>query len=242
MALTPPKQLGKHEGPILSSWVDLAIESFRLNLPLHITPGNHPVVHLAYWHCRLLAYLFMPSALSTDVFWATKEIIKLLTQHPRLRSPLNHHFSTLVAATLIQLSKVPKTRDEAVKLLRELHDTPSAQSAWDSSIRAAVAERLAQPETTGSGIQSRNLQRLADLAAATTDLAAAAVANAVATTNDSNPAQPVPEEHPVGGEEPPVKYRTMSDYEDLGFDPRPMLQAGYLNYFPAVGEAGLAAE
>jgi hypothetical protein len=234
MALTPPKQLGHHEGPILSSWVNLAIESFRLNLPLHITPGSHPVVHLAYWHCRLLAYLFMPSALSTDVFWAAKEIIKLLTQHPRLRSPLNHHFSTLVAATLIELSEVAKTRDEAIKLMRELHDKPFAQSAWDGAIMAAISEKVSRPET-GSGIDSHNLQHLADLATATTDLASAAAGPATAENAAAASGEAV-------AEEPPIKYRTMSNYEDLGFDPRPMLQAGYLNYFPTTEETGLAAE
>jgi hypothetical protein len=42
-------------------------------------------------------------------------------------------------------------------------------------------------------------------------------------------------------EEAPIKYRTRGDYEDLGFDPQPMLQAGYLNYF-AAAEPGVAAE
>ncbi|OIW24817.1 hypothetical protein CONLIGDRAFT_69375 [Coniochaeta ligniaria NRRL 30616] len=230
MALTPPKRCGHTQVPTLSSWVNLAIESFRLNLPPSITPDTHPVVHLAYWHCRLLAYLLMPSALSTDVFWAAKEIVKLLVRHSRLRSPLNHHFSSLVTAALIKLSEVAKTHDEAIKLLRELHDKPFAQSAWDGAIMAALAETLTRPETS-SGIASHNLQHLADLATATTDLAAAAAA-AVATDDNTAPEEV---------EEAPIKYRTMSDYEDLGFDPRPMLRAGYLNYF-ATGEAGLAAE
>lgn len=235
MALMPPKQLGQQEGPILSSWVNLAIESFRLNLPLDITPGSHPIVHLAYWHCRLLAYLFMPSSLSTDIFWAAKEIIKLLKLHPRLRSPLNHHFSTLVTATLLELSEVAKTRDEAIKLLRELHDKPFAKSAWDEPIMAAIDEKLSRAEP-GSGIDSHNLQHLADLATATTDLAAAGANAATTTTTSENAAA-----EEAAEEEPPVRYRTVSNYEDLGFDPRRMLQAGYLNYFPAAGDAGLSA-
>lgn len=246
MALTSPKQLGQYQIPMLSSWVNLSVESFRLNLPAHITPGSHPIVHLAYWHCRLLAYLFMPSSLSSDVLWASKEIVKLLKMHPRLRSPLNHHFSTLVVATLLELSEVAKTRDEAIKLLRELHDKPFARSAWDESIMAAVAEQLARPEA-GSSVDSHNLQHLADLATATTtDVAAAATSaptTTAAATATEDAAAAEEEEEEVVAEEPPVKYRTMSNYEDLGFDPRPMLRDGYLNYCPAAAtdEEGLGA-
>jgi hypothetical protein len=238
MVMSPPKQLGRHEGPIVSSWVDLAIESFRLNLPHSVTPSTYPVVHLAYWHCRLLAYLFMPSSITTDVFWAAKELVKELTRNRRLHSPLNHHFSALVAATVIELSQVAQTHDEAMKLLRELHDTPTAPSAWDSAIMAAVAEKLARPDAA-TGTNSHNLQHLADLATATTELATgAAASNAVAAGEDA----PAPAADESVADETPIKYRTMSNYEDLGFDPRPMLRIGYLNYFPATGDVGLSAE
>ena len=245
MALTPPKQLGAGQGPVISSWVNLAVESFRLNLPHHVTPGSHPVVHLAYWHCRLLAYLLMPSALSTDVFWAATEAVKLLLRHPQLRSPLNHHFSTLVTATLMELSDVSKTRDEALKLLRELYDKPFAPSAWDGAVSFAIAEKITRPGTSSGGMNSHNLQHLADLATATTEIAAAAAAvhaAAEAVAGGGGDDAPPPAVAEQAEEEPPIKYRTMSDYEDVGFDPRPMLQAGYLNYFPAVEGGSLAAE
>lgn len=218
------------------------MESFRLNLPLHVTPATHPVVHLAYWHIRLLAYLLMPSALSTDVIWAAKEIVTLLVQHPRLRSPLNHHFSSLVTATLLELSDVVKTRDDAATLLCQLHDKPFARSAWDGPVMAAY--KIARPGTgSGTGTAGHNLRHLADLATSTTlDLAAAAAATAVAA-GENNVAVVVESVETVEAveEAPPVKYRMMGDYEDLGFDPRPILQQGYLNYFAPV-ERGLAAE
>jgi len=232
MALTPSKNPGYNRLPILSSWINLAIESFRLNLPDHVTPGSHPIVHLAYWHCRLLGYLLMPSSRSADVFWAAKQIVKLLVQHPRLRSPLNHHFSALVCATLMELSDVAKTADEAVKLLRELQDKPFAQSAWDGAIMAALAEKLPRPGTGAGGGDSQSLQHLADLATATTDLAAATAAAATAAAGEGTAVAAVTAEVVVEVvEEPPIKYRTLDNYEDLGFDPRPMLRAGYLDYF-----------
>lgn len=222
MAMTPPKQLGSNEGPIVSSWVNLAIENVRLNLPPHITPGSHTVVHLAYWHCRLLAYLLMPSALSSDVFWAAKELVNLLMEHPRLHTPWNHHFSALAAATLLEAAKGSKGRDEATKILKELHDVHFAPSAWDTAIKSKIAEKILRPGTS-SGIDSYNLQHLADLATATTELTSASSA-----AKENAP--------PENNEEPPIKYRTANNYEDLGFDPRPMLQAGYLNYFAAEAE------
>jgi hypothetical protein len=227
MALAPPKQLHSNHGPVISSLVNLATESFRLNLPAHITPGSHPVVHLAYWHCRLLAYLLMPSSLSMDVLGAASELVNLLIQHPRLRTPLNHHFSTLAACTLLELARVAKTRDEATIQLRLLRGAPFAQSAWDAAIKGKIAEVVTRPGTS-SGVDSHNLQRLAEMA-----------------TAKSGPpdASSVPYENDAAedNEEAPIKYRTRGDYEDLGFDPRPMLQAGYLNYF-AAAEPGVAAE
>lgn len=185
------------------------MDMWRLNFPTDIDPVTQPVLHLAYWHCRLLAFLFMPSALSTDVAWAVKESVNLLTDNSQMLSPLNHHFTSLTAMCLLDLSKIEKTRDEAHGLLKQLLESNIAPSAWDGHIRDKIYE--ATRPTTSSGAEataSQSLQHLADLATATE----AVNAPAAPEKTDDLP-----------------KFRTSESYDDLGFDPRLMLRAGYLN-------------
>jgi hypothetical protein len=182
------------------------VEGFRINLPKTVTPDSHPLVHLAYWHVRLLAYLFSPSSLSSDLLWVCKESVGLLVASPHLVSPLNQHFTCLAGLCAAELSKVERTQDDAAK-----HVAPSA---WDAAIRdkigettraAAAATSTAEATTT----TDRNLQRLANLAAATT-----------AEVTKANAA----------GDSVLLPVRRRADnYEDAGFDPRPMLRSGYLN-------------
>lgn len=259
MVLSQPKNLGPSEERTISSWVNFAVDSFRLNFPPHLTPTTYPVPHLAYWHCRLLAYLFTPSALSTDALWAARESLHVLTQHPLLRTPLNHHFSSLTAGVLLELAKVDRTRDEALKVLRDMVATPFSPSAWDNAIRAKISDKL-RPVTGSGGIDSQNLQHLADLATATTELAAAIAPagtgpTTTITVTDNRPAgdQQTPQHQEQQQDEalqdeqqqqqqamehqpPPILFRVKENYEDLGFDPRPMLQVGYLNAFSSSSE------
>lgn len=178
---------------------------WRAHFPGDILPNVEPVLHLAYWHCRLLAFLFMPSALVTDVTWAVRESVRLLTSHPQMVSPLNHHFTSLTTLCLIEMAKGEKSHEEATQLLSNLLDASIAPSAWDESIRAKIRDAL-RPSTSSAAeaTASQSLQHLADLATAVEFPAADKV--------DDEP-----------------KFRTSDNYDDLGFDPRPVLRAGYLN-------------
>ena len=199
--------------------MNLAVESFRLNLAPNITPATHPLIHLAYWHCRLLSYLFSPAALSTDILWAAKSLVELLTAHPHLATPLTHHFSSLAALVLLELNGVDKTREEAAKLAKDILETSISPSAWDEAIREKISDKL--NPSVSSGVDSQGLQHLADLATATTTTPATA-----ATAANAAPATAATE-----AVDEPVVYRTADNYENAGFDPRPLLQAGYLNAF-----------
>lgn len=205
-SLTAPESLGPGSGAAASAAFNVNMEMWRADFPPDITPADFPVVHLAYWHCRLLAYLFMPSALATDIVWASKELVRLLVENPSLLSPLSHHFTCLASLSLLELTKVEKTREEATQLLKQILESHIAPSSWDSSIRDKIAETV-RPSTS-SGAEVQGLQHLADLAAATEVSTGAA-----------------PE---IKTDDVP-KFRTSDTYDDLGFDPRPMLRAGYLN-------------
>lgn len=205
----------------------LNMEMWRAHFPGDIPSDVEPVLHLAYWHCRLLAFLFMPSSLLTDVSWAVRESVSLLTTHSQMISPLNHHFTSLVALCLIELAKLEASRDEANLLLNRLLDANIAPSNWDEQIRVKIREALRRealrPSTSSAAeaTASRSLQRLADLATATENPTIGA------NHTGSIPIAPLAMA-PENMEELP-KFRTSDAYDDLGFDPRPMLREGYLS-------------
>ncbi|KAI0009162.1 hypothetical protein F4779DRAFT_384393 [Xylariaceae sp. FL0662B] len=206
VSLAPPHALSPDSGaaPILSSFFNLSIELFREILPSSITPSSHPILHLVYWHCRLLAYLFQTNAKSTDILWPCGETVELLLTHTQLCSPLNHHFFCLTTLALVELSKVEKTRDEATNLLRQLLESNLAPSTWDAVIRDRIAESI-RP-STAQAAASQSLQHLADLATATD----------IDTIKPEKNAEP-------------VAFRTSDNYDDVGFDPRTLTRGGYLN-------------
>ncbi|KAL8393671.1 hypothetical protein RB595_003418 [Gaeumannomyces hyphopodioides] len=250
---------------VLSQSLAVGIEMWRMDFPASITPKSHPVLHFAYWHCRLLSYLFTPSSQSTELLWAAKGLLDDLTASHVALSPLNHNVVALAGLCLAELAQVPKTREEARDLIaNELMGGNTAPSTWDNFIRekmAAMEASAFRPTSSASasasaGIEataSQSLQRLADLAAATkTDLAATASAAAAVMNSSSNSKSEntasngdvsggglgVPEAEVAASDGRgvawdralPGKLRGPAEnYENLGFDPRPMLRSGYLN-------------
>lgn len=200
----------------------LNMEMWRAHFPGDIPSDVEPVLHLAYWHCRLLAFLFMPSSLLTDVSWAVRESVSLLTTHSQMISPLNHHFTSLVTLCLIELAKLEASRDEANQLLNRLLEANIAPSNWDEQIRVKIREAL-RPSTSSAAeaTASRSLQHLADLATATENSTSAANHTGHTPVGLVAPGPENMEELP--------KFRTSDTYDDLGFDPRPMLCGGYLS-------------
>ncbi|KAI8628421.1 hypothetical protein F5Y19DRAFT_138750 [Xylariaceae sp. FL1651] len=206
VSLTPPRALSPDATavPILNSFFNLAIELFREVLPANIAPSTHPILNLVYWHSRLLSYLFQTNARSKDVFWACKESVGLLLANAQLLSPLNHHFFCLTTLSLLELSKVDKTQEEATSLLKDLLDFNLAPSTWDGVIRDRIAEYI-RP-STAQAATNRSLKHLADLATASE-------ADATKLENGTGP----------------TTLRISTTYADLGFDPRAILHGGYLN-------------
>ncbi|KAF6834396.1 C6 finger domain-containing protein [Colletotrichum musicola] len=200
-------------GSLMDAWV----EDFREDLPPHVDPATYPAVHLVYWHCRLLAYLLHPSAKSTDAIWPCRELISLLVGHAQLITPLHQHFTVLVTLTLFELAKVDKTKEEATKLLAEFRDSALPASVFDGLVRDKIADHfrlstnIAPAPSAIEAAASQGLQHLADLAT----LSSAAAEKA----------------------EEAFTYRTAPNYEDMGFDPRPLLLVGYINVVRATQQS-----
>lgn len=147
---------------VMASILNDYIENYREDLPAHIEPASHPMVHLAYWHCKLLITLLTPEALASEIMWPTKEQINILSTNSHLRSPLVNHFASLVAMSLSKLVKLDRSREEAAQLIKDIVDKPG--SVWDG-VRDKLADQT-RPTSSAEAAASQGLQHLADLATA----------------------------------------------------------------------------
>ncbi|KAM3543617.1 hypothetical protein ARSEF1564_003470 [Beauveria bassiana] len=163
------------------------IENYREELPAHMDAAAYPLIHLAYWHCKLLITLLTPGSTATETLWPTKEVTQLLLATPLLRSPLVNHYVSLAAMSITTLSKSERTRDEALALARDVVESGSEH--W-VGVRDRLAEVMRPTSSSAdTAAASHGLQHLADLAtahegigSAEGEVAAAAAAAAAAAS------------------------------------------------------------
>ncbi|KAJ6439689.1 fungal transcriptional regulatory protein [Purpureocillium lavendulum] len=149
--------------PAMATILNDYIENYREDLPPHVDAASYPLVHLAYWHCRLLVTLLTPGATAADTMWPTKEIVNLLSLNAQLRSPLTNHFASLAALSLSRLVRSDNSQEEATQLIKDILEKP-AGGHWDG-VKDKLAEQL-RPASSVEATASQGLQHLADLATA----------------------------------------------------------------------------
>jgi hypothetical protein len=145
------------------------------------TERTDPVLHLAYWHVRLLSELLSPDLPYRPnlILHATRNITNLLAAKHDLLSPITHHFTTLAALGLLELHRFDETRDEAARLTREVLDYSISPSPWNAAVRDKLTAYQARAGAGAAGLNaSQNLQQLADLATAVDGSAATAAPDA----------------------------------------------------------------
>lgn len=195
--------------PVLSYMMHVSMELFRDFIPPQCTPQEFPTLHLAYWHCRLLAYLFQVHAKPTDLMWVCKESASILLDQPLLITPLTHHFFCLTTLTLLELRKVDSTRDEASLFLKDLLNRSSAPSSWDAVIRDRIAGYTKPTAAQGSmeaAASQGTLQHLAD----------------IATAAELNTAE-------VDKDTEPTTAPTVDGHDSASMDAQSLIFGGYLN-------------
>jgi hypothetical protein len=148
------------------------LQDYREDILPQVEPTSYPLVHLGYWHCRLLVMLLTPEATQTEILWPTKELINLLSVNADMRNPLANHFGFLICMALSKLSKLDRSHEEAVQLTKEILEKQGI--VWDS-IKDKVTEQMRPTSSSGD---AASLQHLADLATAHQGVAATGDDNA----------------------------------------------------------------
>lgn len=192
----------------LAPFLNDYIENFREDLPDHVDPLTYPVVHLTYWHCRLVAYLLDESAGPLDVIWPCREMVSLLAVVPQLSSPFQHHFRALAMLALAELSRIDKTREEASQLMAALRHLPVPINSWNDLVGDRFMDILAQ---AGNG--KIHPEQMAEVAASSSS----AVESESDKQTDAAPKPPQP------------------DGNGVGFDRRRILTAGYFRFIRTIG-------
>lgn len=195
--------------PVLSYMMHVSMELFRDFISPQCTPQEFPTLHLAYWHCRLLAYLFQMHTKPSDLMWVCKESASILLDHPLLITPLTHHFFCLTTLALLELRKVDSMRDEASLFLKDLLHRSSAPSAWDAVIRDRITVQMKPSAAQGSTEAAASQGTLLHLA----DIATAAELNAAE----------------AGKEAEPATAPTVDEHGSTSMDAKSLILRGYLN-------------
>lgn len=151
--------------PCMAAILTDYIENYREDLPAHIDAAAYPMIHLAYWHCRLLVTLLTPGVSSKEILWPTKELAHLLSVSTELKSPLMNHFVSLAAMALRELATSDVMHDEVLAIVQDITEKPSG-GHWDP-VRERLGELLRAPSSPGpDALAIQGLQHLADLATA----------------------------------------------------------------------------
>ncbi|KAK4230194.1 glucose transport transcription regulator RGT1 [Podospora fimiseda] len=238
--------------PIIGSTTGIAAEMARAYFPEGRTD---PILHLSYWHIRLLIELLSPSRHPVRVLEASKKIVNILAGNHEMLSPLTHHFLVLTSLALLDLSNdaEAEVRDGAAKLIADIMEYSLSPSPWNEAVRGRLAEWFTQnqqgPEqqqqsgtTTGTSVEEiagAGLQQLADLATAVDG-----IKDEPPVTGASDPVEATsqPQEpQPLGTEEQQQQQPQPSSTTSVCMNLMDSLRAGYLTCFsPVSGDSGPA--
>lgn len=160
MALSTPSS------SIITTLLTGELERFRESLP-HTSSPAYSLLQLGYLHLALLTRRQSPDTTATDLLSLTLTMLSHLTDSRP--TPLHHHFSSLIALTLIELVDHDSTREEAERGLGLLLGIliPRTDSCWDATTKELCNRKLQGPAAGGKAFSHAGLQHLADLATAT---------------------------------------------------------------------------
>lgn len=158
---------------LLEYTINQAVTRLRENVNEAVISA-FPLVHLCYWHIRLLITRSHPGSTPQHRRDDALSVIRLLV--PSLPfTPLNYHCVALAATTLTELADKEEMRDDAVRGLDEIDEAIAqgrgiiaheAGHDWASAMRDNIAKKKAQLSAAGGSSTLLGLQHLADAAVA----------------------------------------------------------------------------
>ncbi|EWC46446.1 hypothetical protein DRE_04389 [Drechslerella stenobrocha 248] len=146
--------------------------------------GSLNLVHIAYWHVKLLSLRLSDATEPSQLMGPATRIATILNSVQTLVTPLSYHFAALAILTLVDLLEYGETRVEAEKgivLIVEAMEkrrgisTREDGAGWDRTVKDFISRRTQQQQQlrTNSGANTTsgkhplphgNLQHLAELA------------------------------------------------------------------------------
>lgn len=159
--------------PIITLAVLGEIDRFRESVESQLM-GPPNLVHLSYWHVRLLVLRLTSSTAPHELLAPATKMASILNSMHTTITPLNHHFAALAAMTLVELCEFEETRASAEKAIRDIVEALGMRrglmsredsAGWDSAIRELVTRK--RSSRTGGDDAARpgsGLQHLADAA------------------------------------------------------------------------------
>lgn len=164
--------------PIISLTILGEIDRFRESVEWLLLSAPN-LVHLAYWHVRLLILRLTASSTPHELLAPATRMASILNSAHTTITPLNHHFAALSALTLVQLCEFDETRSTAERGIEDIVQALGTRrglmsredsTGWDSAIRDLVMRRTGQVDSlTGERLMGSlsaiaGLQHLADVA------------------------------------------------------------------------------
>lgn len=174
------------------------LERFRESFPHALTPVHLPLLHLAYFHVRLLMKRHAPGTTTDELLQPALQTANILSINPGLVTPLTHHFAAVAAVTLIELrdERSEKDAESGIALLLDYVNSlgrpsppPDAPKDWysvvsETLIRRDRANSNAEGKATANRVRADrlslgadaqeisrgSLQHLADLATASEEV------------------------------------------------------------------------
>ncbi|KAI9834075.1 MAG: hypothetical protein M1819_003360 [Sarea resinae] len=154
--------------PLIGKLLHGEIERFRESVDALLP--SLPLVHLSYWHVRLLTVRHTLTSEPHDLLAPALRMAAILDSPNTPVTPLNHHFAALTALTLAELADIPETKEGAWNGIKDLVDaldmqrgyaSPSAAGVgaedalvawgWDSAIRDLIVRKKTQVQQQGGG-------------------------------------------------------------------------------------------
>lgn len=140
------------------------LERFRESV--EVVWGSLSLLHVAYYHVKLLTLRHNSTSEPRQLLEPALRIATMLDHSSMPITPLNHHFAALALITLVDLTEVEETREEAWRGMGQIAEalkkrrglaTREDSVGWDRAIKDLIARR---GERFGQG----GLRELAEMA------------------------------------------------------------------------------